>query len=317
MYSPQSLTDDLAILNILASRAGLPADLTACSFVITGSSMENDMLEMLDVPRNEVKLIQQFSLPNSFVKCRKHDSDDNDGMSLQERINELFADHPKKKAVELARFAHVSRSAVTDWRNGNTKTISGPNAFSVAKFFGANPEWVQTGRGKKYQPTTHAQESISIQLGNFDLWDSSTPLHDDEVELPFFREIELAAGSGRTEVQENQGLKLRFAKSTLKKQGVSASSAACVTVSGNSMEPVLPDGAVIGIDTSKKTIKNGDMYAIDHNGHLRVKLLYMTPDNGIRLRSFNSDEWPDEQYSGESAEKIRILGRVFWYSVLR
>ncbi|MEN1395189.1 XRE family transcriptional regulator, partial [Pseudomonas aeruginosa] len=42
------------------------------------------------------------------------------------------------------------------------------------------------------------------------------------------------------------------------------------------------------------------------------------PGGGIRLRSFNQAEYPDEEYSQEEmAEKgISVLGRVFWSSVL-
>lgn len=160
-------------------------------------------------------------------------------------------------------------------------------------------------------------ESNASYLGGFDLWDENTTLTDDEVALPFFREIELAAGSGRAhQVIENHGLKLRFAKSTLKRKSVMPENAYCVTVSGNSMEPVLPDGTTIGIDTGNTTIKNGDIYAIDHAGELRVKMLYKQPGGGLRLRSFNSDEWPDEHYTEQECAEIKILGRMFWSATL-
>jgi len=152
-------------------------------------------------------------------------------------------------------------------------------------------------------------------FNSFDLWDSTTPLRDDEVELPFFREIELSAGTGRHEVIENHGCKLRFSKSTLKRKGIDAKHAACVTVSGNSMEPVLPDKCVVGIDTNATAIKNGDMYAIDHQGELRVKMLYRLVGDGIRLRSYNED-YPDEMYTHDEAKNIKVLGRVFWCSWL-
>lgn len=72
-------------------------------------------------------------------------------MSLKDRINELSKEFPKKKPAHLARFANISRSAVSDWMNGNTQTISGRNAFVVARFFpNVSPEWVQAGKGKKY-----------------------------------------------------------------------------------------------------------------------------------------------------------------------
>lgn len=153
--------------------------------------------------------------------------------------------------------------------------------------------------------------------GALDIWDSTTPLRDDEVALPFFREVEVAAGAGRThQVIQNHGCQLRFAKSTLKRKGVLPENAYCVTVSGNSMTPVLPHGSTIGIDTGTTHITNGDIYAIDHAGELRVKMVYKLPGGGLRLKSFNSAEWPDEHYTEPNCADIKILGRMFWSSTL-
>jgi phage repressor protein C with HTH and peptisase S24 domain len=166
-----------------------------------------------------------------------------------------------------------------------------------------------------YIPSTENKLSIQSNAdwaGLFDLWDESTPLRYDEVALPFFREVELSAGNGSTEVQENHGAKLRFPKETLRQHNVLEEYTACVTVKGNSMEPCLRDGAIVGIDTSTTNIINGEMYAIDHAGHLRVKMLYKMPGDKIRIRSYNHDEWPDEIVNHD---EIRVIGWVFWYAV--
>ncbi|WP_328590425.1 S24 family peptidase [Veronia nyctiphanis] len=154
-------------------------------------------------------------------------------------------------------------------------------------------------------------------LGNIEPWDSETGLDEDEVEVPLFTEVCLSAGPGAFPAPEVTGPKLRFARSTLTRKGIEPINAACAKVEGNSMEPVLPDSATIGVDTGNRTIKDGDMYAIDHDGMLRVKLIYRLPGGGLRLRSFNADEYPDEHYSKEESTAITIIGRVFWYSVLR
>jgi phage repressor protein C with HTH and peptisase S24 domain len=49
---------------------------------------------------------------------------------------------------------------------------------------------------------------------------------------------------------------------------------------------------------------------------LRIKTLYKLPGGGLRLRSFNIDEWPDERFESECLKQITIIGKVFWYSVL-
>lgn len=155
-------------------------------------------------------------------------------------------------------------------------------------------------------------------FGHMDAWDSNTPLDEDEVELPLFREVELAAGGGATQVIENHGAKLRFAKSTLRRAGVPAESAACAFVRGNSMEPVMPDGTCVGVNTADKAIKDGEIYAIDHGGMLRVKYLHRRPGGGIKIVSQNAGEHPVEEVNAEEmAANVRVIGRVFWWSVLR
>ncbi len=78
--------------------------------------------------------------------------------------------------------------------------------------------------------------------------------------------MELAAGDGTFDPLEHTTYKLKFAKSTLKRVGVPITAAVCVKVSGTSMEPVLPDGSVIGVNTSAADIVDGKMYAINHDG---------------------------------------------------
>lgn len=151
-------------------------------------------------------------------------------------------------------------------------------------------------------------------VGRIDSWDESTPLEDDEVEVPFFMEVELAAGIGGELANETKGPKLRFAKSTLRRCGVDPEAAACVKVSGNSMEPRLHDGDVVGVNTLDKKIVDGKTYAINHDGLLRVKRLYRLPGGGIRINSMNTTEYPDEHYDAEEAQHITVIGRVFWHS---
>lgn len=215
------------------------------------------------------------------------------------------------KSVDLVKQTGASKGAISHWVNGTTQP-SGENLLSLAKCLKCSPDWLLSGEAEKIE----VRESNAEWHAGFELWDGDTPLRDDEVALPFYREVELAAGSGSTFVQENGGCKLRFAKSTLKKSRVEPNNAACVTVSGNSMLPVLRHGTTVGVDTSKKSIIDGEMYAIDHDGMLRVKMLYRTPGGGIRIKSYNNDEFPDEFIAPEKASEIKIIGWVFWWSVL-
>jgi len=222
---------------------------------------------------------------------------------------------------ELASMVGVSQTTINKIEIG--KTLKPRDIVDLAVKLKVSADWLLTGKERSpadnsitTQSKTLCLQSNAEILGGMEPWDSKTSLPDDEVEIPFFSEVELAAGNGMFDTQEQQGFKLRFARSTLKRYGVEASHAACVKVSGNSMEPVLPDGSTIGIDTAKTDIKDGKMFALDHDGMLRVKAVYRVPGGGMRLKSFNSDEYPDEIYNKEESQLIRIIGKVFWYSVL-
>lgn len=210
---------------------------------------------------------------------------------------------------ELAKLIGVTKATISQWESSATSP-KGENLYNLAKYLQCTTDWLLFGTEKK--PTSNAEWA-----GPMEAWDSGTPLGDDEVEIPFYMEVELAAGHGIAEAIEFHGPKLRFAKSTLRKSSVDPTRAACVRVNGNSMEPVLPNGSTVGVDTSQTNVIDGKMYAINHDGMLRIKTLYKLPGGGLRLRSFNTDEWPDERYEGDAAIKqIKIIGKVFWYSVL-
>ncbi|MEL4371392.1 helix-turn-helix transcriptional regulator [Shewanella xiamenensis] len=212
--------------------------------------------------------------------------------------------------IQLAKKVGVSGVTISQWESGDYSP-KGKNLYKLAEALECSPDWLIFGEEKQTKPESNAEF-----IGGFETWDRNSPLGDDEVEIPFYMEVELAAGAGVTDIREYYGPKLRFAKSTLRRQGVSAADAVCVKVNGNSMEPVLPHGSTVGVDTSHTDISDGKMYAINHDGMLRVKMLYKLPGGGLRLRSYNTEEWPDEHLDTEKQKHIKIIGKVFWYSVL-
>jgi len=216
-------------------------------------------------------------------------------MSIGERVTKQLSELGISQSY-LAKRVGVSQAAVQKLCSG--KSQSSKKVVEIAKVLKVDVNWLLYGG----------------ETRNLSPWDSTTPIDDDEVELPYFREVELAAGSGERKIQFNGDRKLRFSRRTLDRLGIKANNAACVTVSGNSMEPVMPDGSTVGVDTGNTTLIDGDIYALGHHGCLRVKIVYTLPWGGIRLKSFNSSAWPDESY--DDINEVNVLGRVFWYSAL-
>ncbi|MGV8546700.1 S24 family peptidase, partial [Pseudomonas aeruginosa] len=70
------------------------------------------------------------------------------------------------------------------------------------------------------------------------------------------------------------------------------------------------NGATIGADKRATRVLDGEIYALEHDGMLRVDSLYRLPAGGMRLRSSNTTEHTDEEHSAEQLEKqqIRSLG---------
>lgn len=137
-----------------------------------------------------------------------------------------------------------------------------------------------------------------------------------EVDVPYYREVELAAGAGQFEVIENHGHTKRLPMSALEEAGVRPEDAACATLVGDSMAPWIQDGTAVAIDKSFTRVVDGQVYAFDHDGMLRVKILYRMPMGRIRVVSYNAEEYPDEIISPDELQFVRIIGRVFWWQTV-
>ena len=229
-------------------------------------------------------------------------------------LKELLARH-QISAMALHRSTGVPQSTLSRILSGKIADPSDRHISRIAGYFNISTDRLR-GRDDVRVPEI---EQRHPELRDICLWDDDTPVADDEVSIAFLRQVELAAGSGRFAIEESERARLRFGKRSLRHNGVEFDQAKCVTVRGDSMLPVLRDGATVGVNAGKRTLEeviDGDLYALNHNGQLRVKQLYRLA-SGIRLRSFNRDEFPDEDYAYNDLEdeQLVILGHVFWWGM--
>ncbi|MFJ4139264.1 XRE family transcriptional regulator [Pseudomonas fragi] len=229
-------------------------------------------------------------------------------------LKELLARHGIS-AMTLHRSTGVPQPTLSRILSGKIADPSDRHISKIAEYFHISTDRLR-GRDDVRVSETELRHP---ELRDICLWDDDTPVADDEVSIPFLRQVELAAGSGRFAIEESERAKLRFGKRSLRHNGVEFDHAKCVTVRGDSMLPVLRDGATVGVNAGKRTLDeviDGDLYAVNHNGQLRVKQLYRLA-GGIRLRSFNRDEFPDEDYAYNDLEdeQLVILGHVFWWGM--
>ncbi|WGY45918.1 helix-turn-helix transcriptional regulator [Vibrio sp. ABG19] len=206
-------------------------------------------------------------------------------------------------------------SRISNYESG-IRSINLDDAETIAKALSIPPQTLLFGSVENSDKPPEGNAEI---LGNMQVWDSKTPIGEDEVAVPFLSDIKLSAGNGFVnDLESDYGFRLRFAKSTLRRHNVAPENAVCVAVHGDSMEPVLPSGSTVGIDCGNKSLVDGKIFAVNHNGELFIKKLYRLPGGGLRVYSFNELEYPAREYTEEQVleQKITIVGRVFWYSVM-
>jgi len=124
-------------------------------------------------------------------------------------------------------------------------------------------------------------------------------------------EARICSGDGSFEVGDNIRDYWMFSTEWLKSKGVS-SGMILIDVHGNSMEPELKDRDTVMIDTSRKEILAGSIYAVGIEDTIMVKRIEKHPGKLV-LMSDNKDY--EAIYLGKSEmESVRIIGKVVWIS---
>lgn len=215
---------------------------------------------------------------------------------------------------QVAEQMGVTQGAVAHWLGGRREP-SLEKVSSLLDYLGLPPMFPKNGSAPTAARVVEANAEL---IGDMAVWSDGDPVEDDECEVPYYAEVEFAGGDGMTEVMEVADRTLRFSNATLRAAGVECENAAVARVRGNSMEKLILDGAAIGFDLADTSVIDGEIYAFNHGGMLRVKYLYRLPAGAIRIRSENADEFPDEIMTSEQyRDEIKMLGRVFWWSTVR
>ncbi|CAK9885548.1 MAG: HTH-type transcriptional regulator PrtR [Candidatus Erwinia impunctatus] len=206
------------------------------------------------------------------------------------------------------------------WKLTSGMTRHPRKLHDIAKVLNVSAEWLSSGEGlmRPLPPNESKIEGSNIRPSTLTakVWEEieeQSVVQDEFVEIPLLN-VALAAGDGSCDVEESSELALIFRRYYLKKMGVPEKAARLVRVSGQSMEPTLNDGDMVGVNTQDITIRDGKTYAICQADLLRVKTLIALPDSVI-IRSLNREEYPDEVLSREDFHRnVRVIGKVFWSS---
>lgn len=115
------------------------------------------------------------------------------------------------------------------------------------------------------------------------------------------REVGLHGAEGR----------LAFRHHWLAQHGINPLQSVVLGVSGESMEPTVPDGSSILVDRSRQARRNGGVYVVQTGGALVVKRAGQDADGKWLLVSDHLG-WPDEPWPDDAA----VFGEVRWVATL-
>ncbi|WFP97503.1 S24 family peptidase [Acinetobacter sp. ANC 7201] len=219
---------------------------------------------------------------------------------IAQRMKELGLQHK-----DLVVATGASKGTVTNWISG-VNNPTGSRLIQLAQALKTTSGWLLTG--------------VDMDIYPVESWDSNTPLDDDEIEIPFFKDFSFACGSGSIgeAILLNEKRKLRMSKTTLRNKAIDQKDAIATLASGDSMSPTIKDGDTIHIDLGRNKVKDGKIFAICHGGLFLAKRLYNLPLGGIRVVSDNVDEFPEIHLSSQDIidQQFEIVGWIWQISSL-
>lgn len=219
---------------------------------------------------------------------------------IAQRMKDLGLQHK-----DLVAATGASKGTVTNWISG-VNNPTGNRLIQLAQALKTTSSWLLTGNS-------------TPEFTQIETWDSDTPVDDDEIEIPFFKDFSFACGAGAIgEALLSEKRRLRMSKATLRNKAIDKKNAVATTSSGDSMSPTIKDGDIIHLDLGRKTIKDGKIFAICHGGLFMAKRLYNLPMGGVRIVSDNAAEYPEIHLSAQEIidQQFEIVGWVWQISSL-
>lgn len=209
------------------------------------------------------------------------DEDREIASAFVDRLRSAVADTPQ---AVVAKRSRISTSAFSKLFHGAEPGLF--KAARIAKATGVSLDWLATGVGN---PNAARAGFVEVPILDVRLAAGTASLSDAAQQIgvmPF--DMELLRSLGRT----------------------SAEGLVVLEAEGDSMEPIIADGARVLADTTDTRLREG-IFAFRIGDELRVKRLRRLGTDAVEVLSENPRYEP-EVLSGETLEHFAILGRVRW-----
>lgn len=253
--------------------------------------------------------------------------------SLQKRIAYILSEISDSIPV-IAENLGVNKNTIAAYKKckGDLKGVVIENLVSK---YNVNPSWLFANEGPIYKGSTQEMSDDSdLETkveSNFrpelDLTEDHPPakIHGtgDRIHIPQATNPEsegynyspmakavLNAGGGSFVLsEETTGRYYAFRERFLKAIATSPKNLILMKVTGDSMEPKIEDGDTVGIDTGRRTLKNGTTYALGYEDLIVIKDVEIMPGGKAMIISKNRKFYAPYEID---INEIRIIGQVIW-----
>jgi len=215
--------------------------------------------------------------------------------------------------AELARLLNQSSQTINNWE---ARGISKAGLLLAQSEIGCSVLWLTTGEG----PMTVGGVIAPAQDEEGFIADTTRGPAPDAMRVRVgeappsipIRAVKLKLRAGVTGYVEEPDLDIdhgtfNVPKYVIEKLGVDPADLMIMKIKGRSMEPMYFEDDIVLVDTTRKSPKNNECFAINWNGELVVKCLIKKSD-GWALYSFNRDYPTLSVRSGLCS----IIGMVVW-----
>lgn len=217
--------------------------------------------------------------------------------TLKERLERALENKQGATKASLARHCGITKTSVSGWFSGKTKSLDGQNLIRAAAYLGVRPEWLASGRGSMLPFGAPATDDVALPVNDVPL---SGNIHTRRLPLIRWEQV------GDIHKMSNGSAQTIEAIAFIESPFESSPDSYLLELGSESMLPEYRMGEIIQVDPAMDARNGDDVIVLLPNGRSLFRRL-IDGEDGRLLQALNP-QWPDRLSA--MPEGSRIIGVV-------
>lgn len=210
----------------------------------------------------------------------------------------------------------ISQAVRTAGGGASVSRASGTPARTLSKYMAGDAVPSAIALARIAQATDHPMDwflgaGADVALSGHHEHADVQPNQARIVQIPIL-DVSAGAGAGIDNGDAEIVAHLPFPVGFLQKLWIKPEKVRAVRAHGDSMEPTIPNGMLVLINTAASDLQDGRIYALRAPDGLRLKRIQRQIDGSVTLISDNRDKYLPETLSPEEAMSVEVAGHAFW-----